>query len=126
MLDFVEQFNRLINRYLKVQLTGTCKFKTQILPVTVFNKEEYIEYYKTSASLGIGKSYYAATLGISQLDMAGLEYLEERVMPFDKLQPLKSSYNTSSTEEAGRPQLSDTDLSNEGESTRDNDTNANR
>ena len=108
-------------------MSGALKFKVSVLPVTVFNKEEYIDYYKSAASLGIGKSYYAAALGIPQIDVCGLEYMEGAVMPFDKLTPLKSSYNSSEiTGSAGRPALSDTSLSDEGEATRANDTNANR
>lgn len=127
VLDLVKQFERVINRFLKTTISGALKFKVSVLPVTVFNKEEYIDYYKSAASLGIGKSYYAAALGIPQIDVCGLEYMEGAVMPFDKLTPLKSSYNSSEiTGSAGRPALSDTSLSDEGEATRANDTNANR
>ena len=47
-------------------------------------------------------------------------------MPFDKLKPLKSTYNTSGENGAGRPESDDTNLTPEGEETRNNDTNANR
>lgn len=125
VLDLVRQFERVVNRFLKTTMSGALKFKVSILPITVFNKEEYIDYYKSAASLGIGKSYYAAALGIPQIDVCGLEYMEGAVMPFDKLTPLKSSFNTSDAAQ-GRPAASDTDLSDEGEATRANDTNANR
>lgn len=126
VLDMVQQFERVVNRYLKTGFSGSTKFKISILPITVFNKEEYLKYYKEAAAFGIAKSLYAAALGVSQADVEGLIYLENQVIPFDKAVPLKSSYTTSSSDEVGRPASSDSDLGEAGEATRDNDTNANR
>lgn len=125
VLGMIKQFERVINRYLKTNFTGSNKFKISILPVTVFNIEDYLKYYKEAASFGIGKSQYAAILGISQNDLAGLTYLEKETIPFDELVPLKSSYTISSND-VGRPQTEDSKLSDEGQATRDNDTNSNR
>lgn len=125
VLGMVQQFERVINRYLKTNFSGSNKFKISILPVTVFNREELLDYYKTAATLGLGKSHYAAVLGIPQCDIAGLNYLESNLIPFKELTPLKSSYTTSG-DEAGRPKSDDSDLSDSGVETRDNDTNANR
>lgn len=126
VLGMVQQFERVINRYLKTGFAGSTKFKISILPTTVFNKEEYLKYYKDAASFGIGKSHYTAALGIPQCDLEGLTYLENNIIPFDKLTPLKSAYTTSGSEDSGRPLSEDGDLSDAGEATRDNDTNANR
>lgn len=126
VLGLVQQFERVINRYLKSAFSGSVKFKITILPVTVFNKEEALKQYKEAASFGIGKSHYAATLGILQSDMAGLNYIENNILPFGELTPLKSSYNTSDLGEAGRPLLSDEELGDAGEKTRSNDSNDNR
>lgn len=126
VLGMVQQFERVINRYLKTGFTGSTKFKITILPVTVFNKEECLKQYKEAAAFGIGKSHYAAALGIAQNDMAGMDYLEKNLLPFDKLTPLKSSYNMTDNDGAGRPQESDEELGDAGEETRNNDTNNNR
>lgn len=126
MLDLVQQYERLINRFLKTTISGTNKFKIVMLPITAFNKDEYIDHYKAAAALGVGKSMYAASLGIGQTDLAGMEYLETNLMPFDDLKPLKSTYNLSGDNPTGRPLEDDEDLSDEGETTRNNDTNANR
>ena len=125
VLGMVQQVEKVINRYLKVGFSGTTKFKITILPITVFNKEEYLKYYKEAVAFGIGKSQYAATLGIPQCDIEGLTYLESELIPFDKLRPLKSAY-TSSDKSGGRPQSSDNDLGDAGEETRDDDTNGNK
>ena len=69
VLGMVQQVEKVINRYLKVGFSGTTKFKITILPITVFNKEEYLKYYKEAVAFGIGKSQYAATLGIPQLSL---------------------------------------------------------
>ncbi len=127
ILGIIQQIERIINRYLKTNFSSTSKFKITILPVTVFNKEDYLKYYKEAAAFGIGKSYYAAALGIPQCDMAGLNYIEKNLMPFDELVPLQSTYTTASgSGDIGRPEKALEDLEEEGEATRDNDSNANR
>ena len=125
VLGLVQQFERVLNRYLKTAFPGSTKFKISILPITVFNREEMLKYYKESASFGIGKLRYAAALGIAQDDIGGMAYLENELIPFDELTPLKSSY-TISGGEGGRPALSEEDLTESGEATRANDGNANR
>lgn len=125
--NMVKQFERVINRYLKVAFSGNIKFKITFLPITVFNAEETRKTYKEAASFGLGKSYYAASIGIAQTDIAGLSFLEDEALGFNELKPLQSSYNASGTgDEAGRPKSAEENLTEEGESTRDNDTNANR
>ena len=87
-----------------------------------------MKYYKEAAAFGLAKSQYAAALGIPQYDVAGLNYIEQDIVPFDELTPLKSSYTNSGDEDsdAGRPKSDDGDLTPSGEATRDNDTNANK
>lgn len=124
VIGIAQQIERIINRYLKTNFSGSAKFKMTILPLTVFNREELLKYYKEAASFGLGKSYYAAALGIPQYDIAGLLYLEDNFVPFDKLQPLRSSYTDSGG--GGRPLSGDDNLTESGEATRRNDSNANR
>lgn len=127
VLPIIQQFERVINRYLKSAFSGSVKFKITILPITVFNKDEMLKFFKEGASFGIGKSYYAAALGIPQNDVAGLDYLEKEIIHFDELTPLKNSYTTGGSDaEAGRPASSESDISDAGEKTRDNDTNSNQ
>ncbi len=128
IFSLVRQFERVINRYLKLGFSGSIKFKIKILDVTVFNREEKAQLYKEAATFGIGKSFYAASIGISQSDLMGLTYIEnEGLIPFDKLQPLRSTYTeTSDDKKAGRPTLSDGEIDAEGEATRDSGSNDNR
>lgn len=125
VIGIIQQFERVINRHLKTNFSGSQKFKITILPVTVFNRGELIKYYKEAAAFGIGKSYYAAAVGVPPMDIAGLNYIEKTFVPFDDLTPLKSSY-TASSNEVGRPEEDLSELGDAGMETRDNDTNANR
>lgn len=126
VLGLVQQVEKVINRWLKVGFSNSTKFEISILPITVFNREEFLKYYEKAVSFGIGKSQYAAALGIPLCDIEGLNYMETKIIPFDKLRPLKSSYTSGANEETGRPNSSDNNLDDAGEKTRDGDTNANK
>ena len=123
IFGLIVQAERLLNRILK-QISGTQKFKINILPATVFNRDNLLSAYKEGTTLGIPiKSAYAALLGLSPSDVMGMNYIEMDILNMGELTPLSSSYNQS---DAGRPQSDDGDLSEAGTQTRDDDTNANR
>lgn len=124
--SILRQFERVINRCLKTNFSGTVRFKISMLPITVFNRDDLVKTYKEASSFGLGKSFYAASIGIPQYDIAGLNYIEKEIGDFENLIPMQSSYTTSSENQAGRPAKKAEDLDDEGEATRDNDTNANR
>ena len=129
IIGILKQIERLLNYYLKTQFSGTQKFKITILPITIYNRDEYVKMYKESVPFGIGKSYYMASLGIPQSDIAGLSYLENDAINIDdKLKPLVNSHNASSDElnGNGRPNSDDDEISDEGINTRDNNTNDDR
>ena len=129
MFSFANQVERLINRILK-NISGTIKFKITFLDTTRFNQADMVALYKEAATLGVpgAKGAYAASIGIHQASIPGLEYLEGELYDMDSWQPLVSGYtgggNTSGTN--GRPAAADDDLDAAGEATRANDTNANR
>lgn len=129
LAGMVKQAERMFNRYLKNNFNGTIKFKITFLPITIFNKEEYIKMYKESVPFGVGKIYYLAALGIHQFDVEGLSYIEDNIIKLKEiLTPMVNSHNSSSEtlEDSGRPQEEDEDLSESGEATRDADANSNR
>lgn len=129
VFGMLDQCERQINRYLKTAMGGSVKFKISFLRTTIFNLEEMVKHYKESMNYGIGKSYYMAALDIPQYDIDGLTYLENEILHVDDiLTPLKTASTRSAEDEgeSGRPKVDETDLEEEGESTRDNDTNANR
>lgn len=128
MFGLQSQAERLINRILK-NLSGTVKFKIHFLPVTKFNKDEQANIYKEAATLGIpgSKAAYAATVGIPQTDLLGMNYIEMSILEMDQLTPLSCGYNTATEtgDEGGRPEEDEVDLTAEGERTREKGSNEN-
>lgn len=125
VIGFIRQVERWINRRLK-DISGSIKFKIQMLPVTVFNREEMFKLYKEAATLGIPtKTMMGATLGINGGDFEALNYLETEVMQLqDNIIPLSSSY-TQSSDDVGRPtaESKGDDLTDSGQKTIDGDGN---
>ena len=114
VFSWINQLERIVNRILKT-IPGTLKFRITFLPVTNFNLGEMIGYYKDASTLGIPvKSAYSSVLGTSATEIPGLDYVERDILLMDELVPLSSSYNTSSTEEAGRPEKQEEDLTDSG------------
>ncbi|MBO7461971.1 MAG: hypothetical protein J6T96_05195 [Bacteroidales bacterium] len=119
---WMNQLERIVNRILKT-IPGTSKFGISFLPVTNFNLGEMIGYYKDAATLGIPvKSAYSSVLGVSMTEIPGLDYTEREILGMDELMPLSSSYNSSS-DEAGRPQKNDEDLTDSGTRMREDNNN---
>lgn len=122
------QAEEIVNRFLK-RIPGTAKFKIHFLEVTQFNREEKIDEYRASMNYGIGKLEYLALMGIHQFDVLGENYVEQDILGIDELfTPLKTASTQSADQNgaSGRPKLSDGEISDEGEKTRDNDEDANR
>ena len=126
MLGLQKQAERLVNRILK-NMSGTVKFKINFLPVTKFNQDEKAAIYKEAATLGIpgSKAAYAATVGIPQVDLLGMNYIEMNLLDMGNLTPLMSGYTSPAGDKGGRPELDDDDLTAEGEQTREKDSNEN-
>ena len=123
VLGLMTQAERLFNKILK-QMSGSQKFKINILPATRFNYGDLIKYYKEASTFGIPvKSAYSALLGLAPLDVMSMDYIEMNILDMGNLTPLKSSHTQSSR---GRPAVDDGDLGDAGQQTRDDDTNANR
>lgn len=118
VIGFMRQVERWLNRKLKLT-SGTSKFKVNILPLTLFNQEEMTKLYKESATYGLPtKSMYAASLGLSPLDIANMPFLENDILDLtSKFIPLASTHTQST--EAGRPTNEDVgkDLTESGEQT---------
>ena len=120
------QCEKVVNNLLKT-ISGTQKFKLNFLPVSVFNRSDMIEKYKSALNYGMAKTQYLVALGVSQTDIANQLYIEKDVLDIDNLLiPLKTASTQSSNVSLGRPEESDTELGDEGEKTRDNDANSNR
>ena len=125
VFSIVSQAERLINRILS-RLSGSHKFRINFIKATNITKDEMTARYKEAATLGLPvKSAYAALLGHTPGEILGMDYVEMEVLNMGDLTPLSSSY-TQPSSESGRPKSSEVELTESGEQTRDNDSNANR
>ena len=83
-------------------------FRCQFIDITELSKAEVTEQYRTAATYGIPSViHYCASLGINQVDMMALNYLQNDILEIStKFIPLSSS-NTQSgmagDDEGGRP-----------------------
>lgn len=124
VMHMYRQFERWINRQLD-KISGKYKFRVKFLNITHYNEIEKQNSFKESATLGIGKMMYGASLGLSPSELLDMTAYEN-AMGLDTLfKPLMSSH-TMSNDEGGRPQKKTTDLSPSGAKTRDNGDNENK
>lgn len=73
-------------------------FDFQILPLTVFNREELQTLYFRGAQYGYSKMYAGVAMGMKQKDQLSLMNFENDVLKMSiKMVPLQSSYTTSGT-----------------------------
>ena len=100
------------------------------MPVTIFNIEEQIKYWKEAASLGVpgSKIAYAAVLGVHQASLPSFSYIENNILQTDTWVPLQSGYTVGSqaTSAGGRPLETDLQITDAGEKTREAGSNDNR
>lgn len=121
------QCERLINHHLSKSVGGSVTFKVNILPVTVFNQEQMVGYYKEAANYGLPtKTAYASTTGITTTSIPGLCEVENDILHYPEIFiPLSSSYTMSSSD-VGRPALSDDELGEAGDKTREQGSDENK
>ena len=118
------QFERWLNYKLK-RLSGTYKFKVNILDATVFNKKEFLDQLQVQGTYGMPVILaMASVLGYSINDFTGLLFLENSVLELhNKMIPLSSTHTMNTGEiannEGGRPLIDEDELEETGEQARD-------
>lgn len=114
------QTQAIVNRLLSFYVSNPAKVK--FFEVSVYTKEEFKKTMLESAQYGLPTKLMLNNLnGFSELDTLALNFLEEECLGLsDKLVPLQSSHTQSSSEIEGGGQNKDsTDLTDEGEASRD-------
>lgn len=117
------QIERVINKKLK-QESGKPLFKINILDVTLFNEKEYLDNVLKASTYGAPvKLAICSVLGYSPSDTYGMTILEDVLGIVEKWKPLKSSNTQSNDTESdiGAPTKDESELSDSGAATRDND-----
>lgn len=118
----VKSIEDVINRWLRAQPFGK-SFKVDFLDVSAYNRKEMADMYQKACTYGIPAiSYYCAAQGISQIAMDTMNFLEDDLLGLkSRYNPLRNSATISSSDEdGGRPVSDDGDLTDSGESSREN------
>ena len=122
----VRSIEDAVNRFIQAQSYGK-NFKITFLDVSPYNRKEMGDAYLKAASYGLPTiAMYAASQGLGQAELDVMSFLETEVMGLqDMFRPIQSSTqmsgNTTSidsdapTDEGGRPQSDETDLTDSGE-----------
>lgn len=130
--DIYNQFERWMNRYIRLNKFNTSKFKFKfsLLDITIFNRDDVAKRYKDEATLGLPVvDKLLATLDMTPSRVMGAYVVHNEIFDYyNKFIPLSSSYNASAdsgTGEAGRPtaESKGEDLTEEGEITKDAERN---
>lgn len=124
VLHMYQQFEKWINRQLD-KVSGKYKFRLRFPDITYYNKSDKKDAYKEAATVGIGKTLYAASLGLSPSDFLDLSTYENSLGLEETLIPLASSH-TQSGNDSGRPLKKETDLTDSGSKTRSTGENQNK
>ena len=120
----LQQFERWINRKLK-QISKTYKFKIKFLETTRNNYKDVQDSLLKAAQYGMPvKMALASTYGLSPSSMVNMTFLENEILDLPKkLIPLSSSHTQSGDTSNGAPTVSDEEISESGEQTRENEGN---
>lgn len=121
VFTLLRQIERWLNRKLKFN-SNKYKFKLTMLDVTHQNQANKVAEELKSAQFGLpNKTKLFTTMGATQLDMEGLEFLENTVLGLhEKWIPLQSSHtnsdaNSPTNGEKGKPSKSEENLRTDGE-----------
>lgn len=114
-----------VNRFLTYHVSNPAKVK--FFEVSVYTKQEFKENLLQDAQYGLPTKLAINTLnGFSELDTLALNFLEEDILGItDKFRPLQSSYVQSGAEESGGQEKSDTEITDDGEASKEKRDQAN-
>lgn len=119
---WVRRIESWMNYFIKKNISEN--FALQIFDLTRYNHDDFVAEKKESATLGGSKMDYMISLGDDPLIAINKLRFEIDVLKIeDYLKPLQTSYTQSSSDEGGRPEKDEGDLSPEGVSTRDSGKN---
>ena len=115
----IPQIQGFTNRMLKYNCTNPCTVK--YFEVSIYTKEELQATLLESCQYGFSNRLaYNTFNGIDEKATIAMQLLENEILDLpNKMIPLSSSYTQSgTTEEAGRPEVPDDEISDSGERTR--------
>lgn len=120
--EIVKKIGAALNRFIHAQRYGKF-FQVNFIDCSPYNRKEMGDQYIKGLQYGLPLiSAYAATQGFTQDELENMAYLENDILHLsDMFQPLQSTatMSVSSTDEAGRPEEDDEELTDKGEESRE-------
>ncbi len=112
------QIQAVVNRILSLYVDNACKVK--FFPVTPYTKQEFKDSILKDNTYGLAPKLLVNSLnGFSERETLALNFLESEVLNL-QFTPVQSSHTTNGTElEGEKPTLSDTEITDEGEASRE-------
>lgn len=100
MMSLANQFASLIARIINAAYgNSNLYFTYHMLPITLYNQEDYVKLYRDLASNGYSFMLPMVALGFSQNELLNLKTLENDILKLqDYLVPLKSSYTATAAD----------------------------
>lgn len=113
------QIQGWVNRKLSYLISDPAKVK--FFEVSAYTKDAFKESLQKDLNYGFVSALAINSLnGFSELDTLALNFLEKDVLQLnEKFVPLKTASTQSGTNESGAPEKSETEISDEGDNTRD-------
>lgn len=119
----IPQIQAIVNRLLSNWVSNPCKIK--FFEVSVYQKDDFKKTILESCQNGLpNKILYNTLNGVSEKDTLAMNFLEESCLNLsEKLKPLSSTYTQTGNDKGGNPEKDQSELSDEGLKTRDQDKN---
>ena len=119
----IPQIQAIVNRLLSNWISEPCKVK--FFDVSIYQKDDFKKSILESCQNGLpNKILYNTLNGVSEKDTLAMNFLEEDCLNLgEKLKPFSTSYTQSGDNQDGKPEKDETELTDAGLRTRDEDLN---
>lgn len=119
----IPQIQAIVNRLLSFWISDPCKVK--FFDVSIYQKDDFRKSILESCQNGLpNKILYNTLNGVSEIDTLAMNFLEESCLNLsEKFKPFNTSYTQSSNKQSGGQEKDQSDLSDEGLKTKDQDKN---
>ena len=129
VLPIVRSIERWVNKKLKM-LSGSNKYKLVFPDVNIYTRTKFAENLRKDMQYGlpVRTMLTAIDTGFTPADVDGMLFMENEVLKLSEhmIPPVSSNTISTSSDEGGRPQVDETELSESGEQTRESDGNEGR
>lgn len=119
----IPQIQAIVNRLLSSWISDSCMVK--FFDVSIYQKDDFRKAILESCQNGLpNKILYNTLNGVSEKETLAMNFLEEDCLQLSsKLKALSTSYTQSGNNDNGKPEKDQSELSDEGLKTRDQDKN---